>query len=108
MSKNKTPVLNFGGQSSELIYPGGEMKFLLRMIRQSSHPSIRNNVLWFTTLVSKASNLDTSYRFLEEEKVDEHLTVEMIHGNKKSRIIAWTFVPQEDRQKWVERYLQQQ
>ena len=107
VKKNKTPVLNFGGQTSELIYPGGEMKFLLRMIRQSGHPSIRNNVLWFTTLVSKAANLDTSYRFLEEEKIDEHLTVEMIHGNKKSRIIAWTFIQEKDRQKWVENYLQQ-
>ena len=25
VNKNKTPVLNFGGQISELIYPGGEI-----------------------------------------------------------------------------------
>jgi 23S rRNA (adenine1618-N6)-methyltransferase len=51
---NKVPTLNFGGQGTELVYEhGGEMGFLRKMIRQSSHYSVKNNVMWFTTLVSK-------------------------------------------------------
>jgi 23S rRNA (adenine1618-N6)-methyltransferase len=102
----KSPVLNFGGSGRELIYPGGEMKFLLYQIRQSAHFSIRNNVLWFTSLVSKAENLDATYRFLEETPgMVEHLTVEMEHGNKKSRIVAWTYQDVEQRAAWVKSYL---
>lgn len=102
----KEPVLNFGGSGRELIYPGGEMKFLLYQIRQSAHFTIRNNVLWFTSLVSKAENLDATYRFLEETPgMVEHLTVEMEHGNKRSRIVAWTYHDAEQRAAWVKSYL---
>ena len=30
----------------------------------------------------------------------EHRTVEMEHGQKKSRIVAWTFLDELARQKW--------
>mmetsp|Transcript_28023 Transcript_28023/g.26878 ORF Transcript_28023/g.26878 Transcript_28023/m.26878 type:complete len:356 (-) Transcript_28023:207-1274(-) len=98
----KVPTLNFGGQGTELVYAhGGEMGFLRKMIRQSAHDSIRVNVMWFTTLISKNSNLDETYRLLEEAKgLVEHKTVEMQHGQKKSRIVAWTFMESNERAQW--------
>ena len=100
--KGGKPRLNFGGQGAELVYEnGGEIGFLRKMIRQSSHPMVKNKVLWFTSLISKASNLDTTYRLLEETpNLVEHRTVEMIHGQKKSRIIAWTFLNENERDAW--------
>lgn len=53
--KVKTPTLNFSGISHELIVDGGEAKFIQKMISESKVFS--KNCFWFSTLVSKASNL---------------------------------------------------
>lgn len=53
--KRKLPVLNFGGQSAELWCEGGEARFVTQLIAESAH--FAHKVLWFSTLVSKASNL---------------------------------------------------
>jgi len=47
----KEIVLNFGGQANELWCNGGEALFIKRMIKQSV--IFKNQVGWFTTLVSK-------------------------------------------------------
>ncbi len=82
-NKNK---LNFGGQSNELWCNGGEALFIKRMIKQSVE--FRNQVNWFTTLVSKSGNLKAIYKQLDKLKA-EHKTVDMEHGNKKTRFVAW-------------------
>ena len=98
----QVPTLNFGGQGTELVYEfGGEMGFLRKMIRQSAHYSVKTTVMWFTTLVSKESNLDETYRLLEAaDGLVEHRTVQMEHGQKKSRIVAWTFLDETARERW--------
>lgn len=86
--KVKTNALNFGGQSNELWCPGGEVAFINRMIEESVHVKCK----WFTTLVSKASNLSNIYNALDKVKALEVRTINMGQGQKKSRIVAWTFV----------------
>ncbi|MFD2033527.1 23S rRNA (adenine(1618)-N(6))-methyltransferase RlmF [Belliella marina] len=81
--------LNFGGQSNELWYEGGEMKFLTNMIYESRRYG--KQVKWFTSLVSKESNLPTIYKTLDTVKVKSIKTIEMSQGNKISRIVAWSF-----------------
>ena len=104
--KRDAPVLNFGGSGRELVYPGGERSFVRKMIAQSAHPSVRSSVLWFSTLVSKQENLEFIYSVLEEAPdLAEHLTVEMEHGNKRSRIVAWTYCDPAQRGAWVDDYL---
>ncbi len=83
----KTNLLNFGGQSNELWCPGGEVSFIKQMIKES----IGVKCHWFTTLVSKESNLPAIYRALDEIKATEVRTIQLGQGQKKSRIIAWTF-----------------
>lgn len=80
--------LNFGGQSNELWCNGGEALFIKRMIKESVQ--FKNQVGWFTSLVSKKENLTKIYKQLNKLKA-EYKTVEMNHGNKKSRFIAWKF-----------------
>lgn len=47
------------------------------------------------------SNLDEIYRLLEAaDGLIEHRTVEMEHGQKKSRIVAWTFHDEAARIRW--------
>ena len=87
--KTKTPVLNFAGIHNELIYDGGEKAFIETMIRESKLFS--TNCSWFSTLVSKESNLKGIYRLLEKSEAKEVKTIPMGTGNKLSRIVAWSF-----------------
>jgi len=92
------PVLNFGGQSHELWYEGGEERFVLRLIRQSKY--FANSCFWFSTIISKKSNLKGAYSALKKAGAIEVETIPMGQGNKTSRIVAWTFLTKEDQQKW--------
>ncbi len=87
--RNTPPVLNFGGQSTELCYPGGEKAFIRQMIKESRLNS--KKCKWFTTLVSKESSLPSIYKVLEKANPFEVKTIPMAQGQKKSRIVAWTF-----------------
>lgn len=81
--------LNFGGKANELWCNGGEALFIKRMIKQSV--DFKNQVNWFTTLVSKSENLKEIYKLLDKLKA-EYKTINMEHGNKKTRIVAWKFL----------------
>jgi len=82
--------LNFEGQANELWYPGGELAFISKMIKQSAARA--KNCLWFSTLVSKKDNLDIIYKLLKQEKVLEVKTIDMKQGQKQTRIVAWSFL----------------
>ena len=82
-------ALNFGGKNNELWCEGGEVAFIKKMIKESKEFS--KNCLWFTTLVSRKENLDFIYDALEDIDVLEYKTINMAHGQKISRVIAWTF-----------------
>lgn len=81
--------LNFSGNANELIYEGGEIQFIENMIAESV--AFSENVKWFTTLVSKQSNLKKIYQLLDQIKAQQIRTIEMGTGNKSSRIVAWKF-----------------
>ncbi|MEL7119460.1 MAG: 23S rRNA (adenine(1618)-N(6))-methyltransferase RlmF [Bacteroidota bacterium] len=89
---------NFSGQRTELSYPGGEQTFIARMIQESR--KFKTQCLWFTTLVSKKEHLDYLLKGLEKAKVVEHEIIEMRHGQKYSRILAWTYLNEKQRINW--------
>ncbi|MEP3209983.1 MAG: 23S rRNA (adenine(1618)-N(6))-methyltransferase RlmF [Maribacter sp.] len=79
---------NFGGQANELWCNGGEALFLKRMIKQSN--AYRKQVGVFTSLVSKSEHLPKLKKQLQKLEAVYH-TIELTHGNKKSRILVWQF-----------------
>jgi len=81
--------LNFDGKSNELWCPGGEVQFVCDMIYQSK--KFADNCLWFTSLVSKESNLKAIYKALKNVGAEDVRTLNMGQGNKVSRIVAWSF-----------------
>jgi 23S rRNA (adenine1618-N6)-methyltransferase len=87
--KRKLPVLNFGGQAAELWCEGGESRFVTQLINESA--LMPDQVLWFSTLVSKASNLPLIQSTLKKVGAAESRVVEMSQGQKQSRFVAWTF-----------------
>jgi len=97
----KTPKLNFSGIASELICEGGEYKFIQNMIGESKEFS--KNGYWFSTLVSKQSNLKGIYKMLESVEANQITTIPLGTGNKSSRIVAWTFLSLEEQKEWREK-----
>jgi 23S rRNA (adenine1618-N6)-methyltransferase len=91
LTKQKTTksALNFGGKNNELWCKGGEITFITNMIKESFE--FKNNVFWFTTLVSKKENLPIIYKALKDFKVSEIKTIDMSQGQKITRVVAWTF-----------------
>ena len=97
-NKKKVPVLNFGGQSMELCCEGGEEAFACRMVEESAR--FRGSCMWFTTLISKSASLPGVYRAIKYAGALENRTIEMAQGQKKSRIVAWTFLDAKQQQAW--------
>lgn len=87
--KVDNPNLNFNGQGNELWCKGGELSFIKNMIEESH--LYRNNVNWFTTLVSNEDNLSKLIKSLKDVCVKDYKIIPMEHGNKKTRILAWRY-----------------
>lgn len=90
--------LNFGGQQNELWYPGGERRFISNLVNESK--TFANQVFWFTSLVSKAAHLKALEDSLDYHKAVEVRTINMSQGNKASRILAWTFLTNDEQKEW--------
>ncbi|AUP77960.1 23S rRNA (adenine(1618)-N(6))-methyltransferase RlmF [Flavivirga eckloniae] len=90
LNKDRTDVVrNFSGTHHELWYKGGEKAFIHNYLYEST--LFKDQCLWFTTLVSKKDlikGIQTSLKKLGATKIK---VIDMGQGNKKSRIVAWTF-----------------
>ena len=97
-NKTTKPVLNFDGHNAELWCAGGELGFITQMAYESAKYPLQ--CLWFTTLVSKKDNLSSIYKTLNKISVVEIKTIDMAQGQKKSRIVAWTFMSPAQQKAW--------
>lgn len=96
--KTKSPnnkQSNFSGQHHELVFKGGEVGFIKIMIQESKRYAYK--VKWFTTLVSKENHMKTIMKALKVVKPATVETLELATGNKKTRILAWSYLNKEDR-----------
>ena len=97
-ASNKADVLNFGGHAAELYCAGGEEGFVNRMVSESKQ--IATQCLWFSTLISKATSLPSVYRALKNVNALQVKTIDMAQGQKKSRVVAWTFLNASQQRAW--------
>ena len=97
--QRKLPALNFGGKSNELWCKGGELTFVRNMIKESK--DYAEQVLWFTTLVSKSAHIRLLQRVLKQVGAVDVQVCSMAQGQKQSRFLAWTFHTAEQRQAWL-------
>ena len=96
--KTTMPILNFGGQNHELWCDGGEVIFVRNMILQSK--KFAASCFYFSSLISKESNLNNIYKALIQVEAFGVNTIPMGQGNKISRIVVWTFLNTQEQQKW--------
>jgi 23S rRNA (adenine1618-N6)-methyltransferase len=101
---DKTQGRNFGGQKAELWCDGGEVAFLKRMITESQNFS--HQVMWFTSLVSKSDNVKPLKKLLNQVGAKQVKVVNMSQGQKVSRLIAWSFLTNEQLEDWNKQRLQ--
>lgn len=94
----KEATLNFGGQSHELWCLGGEEKFLKNMIYESS--DFAKSCFWFTSIISKESRVKRAISALKKFSPTEVKVIPMGQGNKVSRLIAWTFLSEQEQMEW--------
>ena len=88
--KDKNPTQNFGGQSNELYTEGGEKRFLKDLVRGSK--KFAENCVWFTSLVSKENTVIRVKNALKAAQTTQIRVIPMGQGNKKSRIVAWSYM----------------
>ncbi|MBR9846601.1 MAG: 23S rRNA (adenine(1618)-N(6))-methyltransferase RlmF [Algicola sp.] len=89
---------NFSGKANELWYPGGEKAFLHNYLYQSS--LFKTNCFWYTSLVSKKELVKSMQSSLKKLGATEVKTLQMALGNKISRVMAWTFLTEEEQKSW--------
>lgn len=96
--EKETPAQNFGGIHQELVCLGGELSFITNMIRESARYG--GNCFWFTTLVSKQSNVRAIQKIIKKHEASEIKVIPMGTGNKSTRLVAWSFLNKEEQQAW--------
>jgi 23S rRNA (adenine1618-N6)-methyltransferase len=92
-------IRNFGGSDGELWIEGGELEFVRRLVQESRN--FKNQVLWFTTLVSKKENLPAIYNVFDEVEAVQIKTINMSQGIKSSRFVAWSYFNTEQQEIWA-------
>lgn len=93
------PTLNFGGQNSELWCPGGELAFVRGMVQESR--TFADQVCWFTSLIASGDNLSHLKKVLKQAGAQSVEVIPMGQGNKISRILAWSFLTEDERTQWA-------
>lgn len=96
--KNDTLVRNFSGTAKELSYKGGEKAFVHNYLYESS--KYKQQCFWFTCLVSNVSHVRSMKESLEKLGAKDFQVLDMIQGNKVSRVVAWTFLTADEQKVW--------
>ncbi len=98
LGNNNYSTRNFSGKQQELWYKGGEKAFIHTYLYQSS--KFKTNCFWYTTLVSKKENVQGMYDSLQKLGATKIKTIPMYQGNKVTRIVAWTFLNDDEQKEW--------
>lgn len=96
--KRKLPALNFGGQAAELWCEGGEAAFIARLADESR--GVAEQIYWFSTLVSKAGNVQPLQARLKKLGAHQIQVADMSQGQKRSRFVAWSFLDEAQQSEW--------
>ena len=90
---------NFAGQAHELCFKGGEKAFLHTYLYESS--LFKKQCFWYTSLVSNKENIKSMKKSLAKLGATTVKVIEMTQGNKKSRVVVWTFLTEKEQHEWV-------
>lgn len=98
-NKSDKVIRNFSGTPKELCYAGGEKAFLHNYLYESSQ--FPKQCYWFTSLVSNVSHVRSMEASLKKLGATEFRVLDMIQGNKVSRVVAWSFLTEKEQNDWI-------
>lgn len=98
-NKSDKVIRNFSGTPKELCYAGGEKAFLHNYLYESSQ--FPKQCYWFTSLVSNVSHVRSMEASLKKLGATEFRVLDMIQGNKVSRVVAWSFLTEKEQNNWI-------
>lgn len=86
----QNPQTDYGGTLMEMIYPGGEEKFVTEMIQDSlGHKA---SVAWFSTMVGKKRTFKVAKKLLYSLGNNVIRTSELVQGVTHRWVISWSFI----------------
>lgn len=97
----ESKIRNFSGTPKELCYAGGEKAFLHNYLYESSH--FPKQCFWFTSLVSNVNHVRSMEASLKKLGATEFQVLDMIQGNKVSRVVAWSFLTKAEQKEWTKK-----
>ncbi|KAG1674416.1 hypothetical protein FOA52_012943 [Chlamydomonas sp. UWO 241] len=83
------PATACGGTPMEMVCPGGELAFIMRMVDDSVRLGAR--IHWYTTMVGKKATLKALRKELHARHVTAIRTTELAQGKTSRWAIAWSF-----------------
>ncbi|WP_417369444.1 23S rRNA (adenine(1618)-N(6))-methyltransferase RlmF [Gelidibacter japonicus] len=98
-NKSDKVIRNFSGTPKELCYAGGEKAILHNYLYESSQ--FPKQCYWFTSLVSNVSHVRSMEASLKKLGATEFRVLDMIQGNKVSRVVAWSFLTEKEQNNWI-------
>ncbi|KAG8716020.1 hypothetical protein FRC08_009924 [Ceratobasidium sp. 394] len=78
------------GALVEMITPGGEVNFVLRMLDESI--VLQDICGWYTSLLGKMSSLTALVAAIKEKGINNYAISELVQGSTRRWIIAWSFL----------------
>ncbi|MDA8693047.1 23S rRNA (adenine(1618)-N(6))-methyltransferase RlmF [Saprospiraceae bacterium] len=91
---------NFGGTASELWCDGGEYVFVRQMIHESKKHT--TSCYWFTSLISNVKHVAPLENELSKLDCNQSKVIDIMLGNKKTRILCWSFLSEKQMVAWRE------
>ena len=85
----RNPKTACGGTAAEMVYPGGELAFTQRIVRESAE--LKASFHWFTTMVGKKATLKKLKQAIYALKAALVLTTAFEQGKTHRWGLAWTF-----------------
>ncbi|KAF9525107.1 hypothetical protein CPB83DRAFT_897251 [Crepidotus variabilis] len=77
------------GSTTEMIYPGGEVAFVGKMVDEST--TYRRQCRWYTSMLGKLSSVEKIVQRLRSHNIANYAITEFIQGRTRRWAVAWSF-----------------
>ncbi|EPQ31487.1 uncharacterized protein PFL1_00822 [Pseudozyma flocculosa PF-1] len=79
------------GSENEMVTEGGEVAFVLRMVRESALPANRQRVGWYTSMLGKLSSVSAVVDGIKSHGIDNWAVTKLVQGQTGRWVVSWSF-----------------
>lgn len=90
--KSRPPNSACTGSPVEMIYPGGEVEFVTKLINESALPHNKALIQWFSSMFGKLGSVNMIIERLREKGCTNYAVTEFVQGQRTRRwCVAWSW-----------------